>query len=102
MMVHPQAILWSDPELRDPITATGTCGLLISSCSQPGVNNLRGCFEEVHQCATDEPWTEDEFCCPASCAKTYVDYRRDGLEAIDAAAEAKPGRRCLERRRSAS
>ncbi len=72
-----------DPAQRDPVTAYGFCAQLVLDCSR-----ARGedpdCVRGVRRCATDEPWNEDEPCCPAACVDAYDQLRDAGVGHVEA------------------
>lgn len=72
---------WYDDTERNPKTAAGECLALIIQCVEPGVRNVRGCFENAPACSTDAPWEapDEAFCCPAGCADRYVELLATGL-----------------------
>jgi len=79
--------LYADPTERSPMSAAAGCAALIVACHEPELRNLRGCFEHVPTCSTDEPWQEDAYCCDPGCADGYVTLREEGLEPARAATD---------------
>lgn len=80
----PGAQLELDPELRDAITALGSCADLLMGCVEPEVRSLDDCFFSAPRCATDTPWNEGAACCPESCFVRYAELRLGGAEELPA------------------
>ena len=72
---------WYDDTERNPKTAAAECLVLIIQCIEPGVRNVRGCFDNVPFCATKTPWEppDEAFCCPETCGERYAALRAAGM-----------------------
>lgn len=70
-----------DPTLSDPISAVGRCTDLITACYEGGTA-LDGCVTATRRCTTNEPWKEDEDCCPSSCVDRFADERKSNPDAL--------------------
>jgi hypothetical protein len=78
-MATAGAALVVDETLRDPITAIGACANWVLDCFSPGERTLDTCFRSAPVCGLDQPWLEDEPCCPAQCFDRYREARTRGL-----------------------
>jgi hypothetical protein len=77
-----------DPSLADPITALGTCLSLVLGCV-PSVSGKAGpdfdsCVISAPQCESNEPWAENDACCPARCQELYEALRQEDYSQSDA------------------
>ncbi|MEW5738346.1 MAG: hypothetical protein AB1938_05440 [Myxococcota bacterium] len=61
-----------DPDTSDALTALGFCTDAVTTCYTPGTFELEACLEAVPDCATEQPWTEENVCCPAACKTAFA------------------------------
>ncbi len=72
-----------NPAQEDPITAVGRCADLVTGCYEGG-STLDACVASARACRTQEPWKEDDDCCPSACATAFEAERKLGTAPLEA------------------
>lgn len=76
-----------DRSIKTPLTARGRCLDLIIDCHSTTDEEQDQCVNHLRRCQTDQPWNENEACCPSACINDYLHERQNGtnsLKAVDA------------------